>query len=155
MTAKEYLSEAIRLKRLIKKTESQIEDIKEMATSVGAIRYDKDNIQNSPNNDAMANYMIRLEAAESRARDLIIEYLEAYMTIEQQIRKIMPGIYADVLYLRYIDGKNLDQIAEELNYSADWIRHVHGYALRTFDQQFLKHDTQKHIKTCYDATVEE
>lgn len=155
MTAKEYLSEAIRLKRLIKKTESQIEDIKEMATSVGAIRYDKDNIQNSPKNDAMANYMIRLEAAESWARDLIIEYLEAYMTIEQQIRKIMPGIYADVLYLRYIDGKNLDQIAEELNYSADWIRHVHGYALRAFDQRFLKHDTQKHIKTCYGATVEE
>lgn len=137
MTAKQYLSQALRLRRLIRQTEEQIANIKLMATSTGAIRYDKDNVQSSPTNDAMTDYVVRLEAAEERARKLVMDYLETYMMIDNQIRQIMPGIYADVLYLRYIKGMTLEQIGEDLNYSEGYIRNVHGRALQAFQKKFM------------------
>lgn len=137
MTAKQYLSQALRLRRLIRQTEEQIANIKLMATSTGAIRYDKDNVQSSPTNDAMTDYVVRLEAAEERARKLVMDYLETYMMIDNQIRQIMPGIYADVLYLRYIKGMTLEQIGEGLNYSEGYIRNVHGRALQAFQKKFM------------------
>lgn len=138
MTAKQYLSQIRRLRHLIKREQDQIADIRSMAESVGAIRYDKDPIQSSPANDAMPNYIIQLTEAEARAKQRIEEYLELVMTIRTQLDQITPGLYSDILYMRYIEGKNLYRIAEELNYSYEWVRHTHGRALQKFESMFLR-----------------
>lgn len=138
MTAKQYLSQIRRLRHLIKREQDQIADIRSMAESVGAIRYDKDPIQSSPANDAMPNYIIQLTEAEARAKQRIEEYLELVMTIRTQLDQITPGLYSDILYMRYIEGKNLYRIAEELNYDYNYIRKIHGRALQAFDRKFLQ-----------------
>lgn len=138
MTAKQYLSQIRRLRHLIKREQDQIADIRSMAESVGAIRYDKDPIQSSPANDAMPNYIIQLTEAETRAKQRIEEYLELVMTIRTQLDQITPGLYSDILYMRYIEGKNLYRIAEELNYDYNYIRKIHGRALQAFDRKFLQ-----------------
>ena len=136
MKAKEYLSQALRLKRRYQNALEELEYIRNMASGVTAIRYDKDQIQSSPRNDQLALYMVRLESAENRALRLSEEYFSKYEQIRMYIDMMSPQLYADVLYLRYIQGEKLWQIADELQYDYDYIRSVHGKALHEFGECF-------------------
>ena len=132
MTAKEYLSQATVLKRRIKHVEDRIKEIQEEASSPKAIRYDKDMVQASANGDALTNYMIRLEREELKLVHYKEQYLDKYWEIRERIIKVTPGVYSDILYLRYLENKTLVQIADELNYSYEWVCRLHGRALLTF-----------------------
>lgn len=112
--------------------ENRIEELRSEVASPKAIRYDKDMIQASPSGDALANYMIRLDREERKLYQLKTQYLDLYHEIRERIIVVMPGIYADILYMRYLEGKSFDQIAEELNYSYVWICKLHGRALLAF-----------------------
>lgn len=147
MTAKQYLSQAIRIRILIRQTKEHIKELEELAGSPPPIRYDREIVQSSRSGDKMIRTVIQMEAEERRCNRLIEEYIEKYTEITDNIRKIMPGLYSDVLYMRYIEGKNLARIAKELNYSHEWIRHIHGRALQAFRKKFPKlceDDTPKH-----------
>ena len=132
MKPKEYLLQALRCRRRYQTALEELEYIRSMATGLSAIRYDKDQIQTSPDNNQMANYMIKLEKAEAKALRASEDYFTKYVQIQHQIDIISPQLYADILYLRYIQGKKLWQIADELNYDYDYIRSIHGKALREF-----------------------
>lgn len=136
MTAKEYLSQAIRLRRRVNQCKQRIMEIREMSTFAGTIRYDKDNIQSSPSNDQMVNFVIRLEHEEQQYQKAGFEYLRRVYEIRSRIGKVTPQLYADILYMRYIDGMDLLAIADDLNYSYDWVRHLHGVALQKFRHVF-------------------
>ena len=148
MKPKEYLAQAQRLKRRYETALEELDTIRSMAGDVGAIRYDKDIVQSSPKNDQLAEYMIKLEKAETRALKASEAYFTAYQTIKMQIEIVAPQLYADVLYMRYIQGKTIWQIADALSYSYGWIKHVHGLALVEFGRTFpdaLKDSTKKHL----------
>ena len=138
MTAKEYLSQAAVLKRRIKQLEDRIEELRTEVSSPKAIRYDKDMVQSSPRSDVLASYMIRLEREKSKLLKAKDNYLDLYAEIRQRIIQVMPGIYADVLYMRYLEQKTLVQIADELNYSYEWICKLHGRALLAVSRLFPK-----------------
>lgn len=148
MKPKEYLSKVMQLKRRYKNALEELEYVRSMASGVTAIRYDKDQVQTSPENDQMANYMIRLEKAEKRALKLSEEYFDQANLIRDQINSITPGNYSDILYLRYVRGMRLWEIADELNYSHEWVRILHGRALNEFGKRFpesLKEQTKTNI----------
>ena len=136
MKPKEYLSKVMQLKRRYQNALEELEYVKSMASGVTAIRYDKDQVQTSPNNDQMANYMIRLEKAENRALKLSEEYFDQAILIRDQINSITPCNYSDILYLRYVQGMRLREIADELNYEYGTIRILHGKALVEFGKCF-------------------
>lgn len=136
MTAKEYLGQAALLRRRIKQVEDRIEEIRTEASSPKAIRYDKDMIQSSPAGDALAKYIIRLEAEERKLIRLKVQYLDTWDEIRKRLVAVTPGIYSDLLYMRYLEEKSLEQIANELNYSYVWICKLHGRALLAFAQKY-------------------
>lgn len=136
MKAKEYLSQALRLKRRYTNAMEDLDTIRSMASGVTAIRYDKDQIQSSPRNDQMAQYMIRLEKAEARAFKAAEEYFGRFEVIRMQIDMITPQLYSDLLYLRYIKGERLFEIADELGYEYTYMRYIHGKALSEFSKIF-------------------
>ena len=142
MRVKEYLSQAIYLKKKILRCEEQIEEIRSRMQSAGAIRYDKVNIMQSPSNDAMANYIIQLEKAEKASRELQSIYYATYAKIQEQIEMIDPPIMSTILGMRWLDGKDLATIADELSYSYEYVRHMHGDALKAFDRKFIHLNTQ-------------
>lgn len=132
MTAKEYLSQAATLKRRIKQIEDRIEKLRTEASSPKTIRYDKDMIQSSPSGDALANYMIRLDHEERKLIRLKEQYLDIHEEIRNRILLVRPDLYADVLYMRYLEGKSLVDISEELLYSYIYVCKLHGRALLEF-----------------------
>lgn len=143
MKPKEYLSKVLSLKRRYQNALEELGYVRSMASGVTAIRYDKDNVQTSPENDQMANYMVRLERAENRALKLSEEYFDQAMLIRDQINEITPQHYSDILYLRYVQDMRLWEIADELGYSHDRIRHMHGMALVEFGKRFLESSGEK------------
>ena len=136
MTPKQYLQQIQNLKAKYRRAQETVQQIRELMTSAGAIRYDKLNVQSSPDGDKMALYMDRLMKAESRYVKASEQYFETFVQISNQINMISPQTYSDILYLRYVHGMKLWDIAEELNYNYDRIRHLHGMALVEFGKCF-------------------
>lgn len=135
MTAKEYLSKAATLKRRIKQVEDRIAEIRSEASAPKAIRYDKDMIMSSASGDALANYIIRLDKEEQKLVRLKDEYLGKHIEIYERLRLVRPDLYADILYMRYLEEKSLVDISEELNYSYVYVCKLHGRALLEFSRK--------------------
>ena len=69
------LTKPRKIRGQIKKTEAEMEGLK-LSMLPGAIRYDKDKVQASPQ-DPMAQYAVRLDELERKIEDLQTEYLNA------------------------------------------------------------------------------
>lgn len=144
MTAKEYLYQAIYYNQMIIRTQEKIKEIKEKAASPGAIQYDRIRVQTTPAADPLADYMAAVDKAERKLARILDRYVVMYGRIERQILEVQPDVYRQVLAMRYLDGMTLGKIARKLNYSYEYIKHVHGRALQAFERKYsMKGDKGK------------
>lgn len=137
MNAREYLMQLQYLKLAIGTVEEQISEIRNTMTQLSAIRYDKEHVQQTPD-DIMLNCIIRIEAAEEKYVKLLDQYNERYTIAMQRIEGMENDLHRKVLLLRYVSGFPLYKVAVRLGYSFDWIRHVHQNALWEFQEKYLK-----------------
>lgn len=133
MTAREYLSRAIYIREQIRQADERVEEIRHRMQSVGAIRYDKLNVQSSPE-DPMLENIARLMDAEQRALDLEAKLVDVYEEIQQKIWKLDSDLYRTILIKRYLHDKPVRQIAEEIHYSEGYVRILHTAALKAFQE---------------------
>lgn len=138
MTAKEYLLQLRRLKQKQRRVDEEIQTLDASLSSAGAIRYDKLNVQVSPENRMEAG-IVRLAELRQKLVDLKIEYYDLYVVISHQVNNLDAiGLYKDILVLRYFENKPFWKIADELNYDQKYITNCHGKALQLFYTQYLK-----------------
>ena len=137
MNAREYLMQLQYLRLAIGTVEEQIETVRHTMTQLSAIRYDKEHVQQTPD-DIMLNCIIRIEAVEEKYLKLLDQYNERYAIALQRIEGLENDLHQKVLLLRYVNGMPLYKVAVRLGYSFDWIRHVHQDALREFQDKYLK-----------------
>lgn len=131
MTPKQYLMQAIVLKQMIDRTEQKIFEIRNKMQGLGSMRYDKVNVQSSPE-DKMASYIDKIIDVESKELVLLNAYYTTYTQIRSQIIGMDNVLYQQVLGYRYLDGLSLVETANRMNYSYDYIRELHGRALQEF-----------------------
>ena len=145
MTAKEYLQQIYRQNKCIDRLVKQLEELKYLSSFVKAIDYSNDKVQSSKSSDAdfvrTINKIADLQAEINKKIDVLVDTKNI---IIQQIQSVDNSIYADILYKRYVECKKLEQIAVEMNYSYDWVRHKHGKALKYFERQ----NKTTHKNTC-------
>ena len=139
MTAKEYLSEIHKLRRLLRSLELKAEELRTQAEGVKAITYDKDKVQTSPSN-LMEELVLRLvEVEEEYGRQIVHYHTEMQKRIDQ-IAAMRPD-YAEILRLRYIEGNGhalrLEEIALRMHLSWPRVKHLHGEALEAFRRKWL------------------
>jgi len=138
MTAKEYLNQLRRLKQKQRRVDEEIQTLGAALSSAGAIRYDKLNVQTSPENRMEAG-IVRLSELRQKLVDLKIEYYDLYVVIIYQVNELDAiGLYKDILFMRYFEGKPFRKIADELHYDTKYIANCHGRALKIFYEQYLK-----------------
>lgn len=137
MTAKVYLLQLTRLRHRIRWIHDEIDALRAEAESIRGIRYDKIRVQTSPDPDPLATYLSKLEKETQRLSTTMDRYIVARAKIERQVSDLTPGLYADILYLRYVEGRPLQEVADELNYAYDYVRHAHGHALQAFERKYL------------------
>lgn len=147
MKPKTYLSEIHRLRRMAQRLERKIETLRHRAEGLKSITYDKDRVQTSPANTIEAA-VVELVDLETRLAEVSHRYAETARIRTKQILDMDNAQYAELLYLRYVDdgrngkGNTLDDVAEEMNYSAQHIRRLHGQALQAFGNLYLKDATR-------------
>lgn len=131
MTAKEYLRQAYRLTQRIKLDTVELNNLREMANSVSAIRYDRERVQSTRNMDApFMRTLERLWDLEQKTAD----ELELLSRLQKQVWEVIEAVPNTdermVLKYRYLHNYTWEQIGEELSADERTIRRWHGQALQ-------------------------
>ena len=142
MTAREYLGEISYLRHQIRYAQKRIIELDAEMTTTGAIRYDKDRVQTTPEN--------RHEDKIIKLVDIKKKYEAAKVSLEldelkrlEQIDGLSNKTRAKILRLRFFDlapGDRLHTIgwiADEMGYAEDYIRHQYQDALKDFEKKYL------------------
>lgn len=135
MKARDYLSQLSSLKEDIRRTEERIREVNALLTSPGAVRYDKVNVQTSPEN-IMENTIVRKIAAVQKLEDLKSAYQEKYIRIMTQIDGIEDVKLRRILKYRYVDGKSVSYISRHMHYSIDWTWKLLSLAHKAFEIKY-------------------
>lgn len=133
MTAQEYLSQAVRLKRQIESDQRKIEYWTEKGYGVSGMQYDA--MPHNPNCPSDAPFVRCLEKVFALREDLRVkaERLAAVrMEINTRIGLLGSPEERLVLRRRYLDGCSWTAIAELMILPEREVLHIHGNALQHF-----------------------
>lgn len=138
MKAKDYLKRLKRLDTIIRQKQQEITDLRLTASSTGGFDYSKERVQSSPSGDApFVRPVLKIIELEQQINAEIDRYVEEKHKIINEIQSLKNSDYINLLYKRYVEYKSLEQICVEMNFSYDYIKHLHGYALQCFEDKFL------------------
>jgi DNA-directed RNA polymerase specialized sigma24 family protein len=131
MTAKEYLQEIAKYKRMIETKVRQRKKLRESLSFIEGVSYDRGKVQSSPH-DKLSESVIRVVDMDRDIENTIREYNEELLRRVDRINMLDRPEYIQILTLRYVDGLSFEAIAVEMNYSYYHTCHLHGDALREF-----------------------
>lgn len=131
MTAKQYLRKMFYFHRTIIAKQKQIEELRLLAESTGAIRYDKDRVITSlPQAAGYEDKVAALVDMEHKLLEDIEELTGMYNEGWKMIDSLEDPVDRLILVMRYINHMRWEEIALELNYSVDHIYYRHRHALK-------------------------
>ena len=138
MDVKSYLQE-IRNERLeIRQLQDRIDELR-MSLLPSAIRYDKPNVQKSPD-DQLAKIEGEINEIEMQLRDKLEALVERYNVAQWCIGMIQSSTHRQVLYEYYLnaDRPSWDQVARKMDYTSDRVYQLHREALKKLEEIFEK-----------------
>ena len=111
MRAKDYLLQLQRLTTMITQKKEELSGLKAMSTSITGMDYSKEHVQSSHSGDApFINPIFRI------------------IDLECEIK--------DIHYKHYVEFKRLEAVAVEMNYTYQYTRELHGFALLDFERTY-------------------
>lgn len=118
---------------------AELESLKAAAENVSA-SIDSERVQTSPK-DRMPDDISRIVDLESEIHKDIQELLILKNKIINEIQGLSNPVYIEILYKRYVEYKQFEEIAIEINYSYRQVLRIHGFAL----QEFKRCHTMSHL----------
>lgn len=143
MTAKEYLLQIEVLQAKIEQKQHRAKEYRQLALGIGGFDYSKERVQTSNLGGQIENPVIRYVALEAEINENIQMLQLRKDKITDEIHNLDNAVFIKILYKRYVECKKLGNVAKEMKYSYDRIRHMHGEALKEFEK--VNVSTQKHI----------
>ena len=115
----------------------EIELLRESATCIGSQEIKTDTIQTPSDGQGFTRI---IDKAADMERELLVEIEELNQMRHERIKMIqaLDWQYSDLLFQRYVLGKDLWYIAQYMNKGYDWARHIHGEALEEFWKRYSK-----------------
>lgn len=135
MTAKHYLKQLQKAQTNIEILAEEIERQRARLESTAAPVLG-DRVQTSPGGDRFADLIAGLADREQVYQDMLYEYEILREKIVRQILDLESATQSQVLYQRYVKGKALRSISEELHYEYKYLCKVHGRALLAFAEAY-------------------
>jgi len=146
MKAKEYLSQAIWLDKVINNKIEQQESIRALAEKV-TVNFTQEKVSGGKGiTSPMEEATIKLIDLSHEINDDIDRLIDLKKEILNVINEIDDFRYKLLLEMRYINCKDWDEVANTLGYDTRYILKLHGRALKEIDE-ILKEDTKRHRKT--------
>lgn len=137
MKAKEYLKKLKRLDTFINQKIEELGALRCSSTSIGSIDYSKERVQTSPSGDApFVKTISRMIDLEEEINAEIDSFIDTKHQIINQIQGLPDVKHIELLYKKYVQFKNFETIAVEMNYTYQYVVELHGYALKSFDETY-------------------
>lgn len=145
MTPKEYLLTIRYLSMRISMKKKELERLSEEIGYISGMDYSSEPVRSSPNGDTLERQIVRVADLEAEIAEDIADTARHRAKIIDEIMSLGNTDYVRILCMRYVDMLSLSDVARKLNYSLDWVKHLHGRALYEFGKSVLKDDTKKHL----------
>ena len=138
MTPKEYLMQIQKLNVLIDQRIAELDELRHF-DGVSGIDYSKDRVQTSPQGEApFVKVIEKIMILEEQINGNIDKFVDLKNKVIGEIQGLSNPVHIQILYKKYVEFKRLEVIAVEMNYSYDYIKHQHGYALQAFGRMYLQ-----------------
>ena len=137
MKAKAYLQEIRRLEGAITRNQQEKEILYARLTG-RAVSYEGDRARPSGSGDPMADVIAKVIELDHEISRQTVSYFGRLHEIKGQIEQLDNETFSKLLFKRYVKGKSLEVIAVEMNYTYSRVRHLHGLALRAFEERFAE-----------------
>lgn len=128
---KEYLNTVHRLSIKIKRKEEELDILKTERASTGNFSTDE-KVKSSKSKDKVSALAIEIVTLEKEIEELRAEKATVKKDINSILNEIEDEILYSVLHLRYIQGKTVEAIADELGYTDRHIRNLNNDAIEVF-----------------------
>lgn len=135
MTAEQYLQQIQILDVQIQQDMERLDELKNRAKGVTAIRYDKDKVQTSPS-DRLCSDVCSIVTLDERITVEIDKLCDAKQLIIRQIRGLKDAVYIQILYKVYVQYKTLKVAGMEIGISYTTVLQKHRDALTVFASQY-------------------
>ena len=132
---KEYLRQLSRLEVCIEQRQEELNRLRELIGG-RAVDYGE-RVQTSASADGIPNELIRRAELEADISRKIERFLKLRHKIINEIQSLDNAVYVKILYMRYVEYKSLDEIAEKMNYSYVHMKRLHGSALLEFKRNVM------------------
>lgn len=132
VTPKKYLEQIQILETKINLKKDQILEERARAQSCTAVMFER--VQTSPCEDSLPNIINRICEFEKDMDNLIDELIDLKQDIIAKLDQMTNSDHIRILDMKYLKGKNLVEVACELNYSYRQVKRKHGWALEEFKQ---------------------
>lgn len=137
MKAKEYLQQLHRADVIIKQRMQEKADLRTRLSSIGSFDYSKERVQTSLSGCAgYERQIVKIIDLENEIDRLIDDYVGLKHKIIGEIHNMKNPDHIRMLYKRYVENKRLEQISVEMNYTYQYARELHGYALQEFETTY-------------------
>ena len=134
MNAKEYLSQAVWLDRMIDSKLEQLEMLKSLAMKVTS-SFTKEKISGGNiEKSKMESTMVKVIDLEHEINADIDRLVNLKKDIQDTINKMNDINQQLLLELRYLSGKGWDEIAASMGYDPRTVYRIHGKALKEFER---------------------
>lgn len=135
---KEYLRQIRLFDICIRQKEAELAAMRSELESMSAA-VTGERVQTSVN-DKMSEKVSHIVDLEARIIQDKEKFLRMKDRIINEIQSLDNSVYVDILYKRYVEYKQLEEIAVEMNYSYRQVLRLHGFAL----QEFKRWHTMSH-----------
>ena len=137
MKAKDYLKHLKYLDTSINQKIQELADLRLKAISPTGIDYSKEHIKTSVDGEApFVKTVYKIIELENEINDEINKFVEEKHKIINQIQGLKDTRYVEILFKRYVEFKTLETISVEMNYTYQYTRELHGYALQLFQKTY-------------------
>lgn len=130
MNTREYLNQIQRYDRVIRNKYVELEQLEAHATGLSSFSYG-DRVQTSGSQDKIGDLVAKIVDLQSEIADTTKEYLEKKTQVIKTIDSVKNSVLYDILFKKYVEGKTLDIIADEIGYSYQRIKELHLSAIAT------------------------
>lgn len=133
---KEYLGRLRTLKIKIDQKKAQLKELELLRGNIGSFDYSRERVQTSVDGNQVENDTIKLLLLESEIKDDMIAFEFEKDKIIREIHALKNAEHIKLLFKRYVEFKRLEEIAVEMNYTYQYAREMHGYALQDFETTY-------------------
>lgn len=138
--AKQYLRQIRRLDNTINAKIEQIELLRSMSTNITAT-LNPNRVQGSKSHDKIGKLIAKIVDFEKEIIDDVNKLIDLKREIIHKIDAVQDDNYRLLLTLRYVNCNTWEEIADEMNFTFQWVHQLHRRALINFEEIYFKDTT--------------